>query len=79
MKKILLVIGVLLATTSLTYAEDTETTLSKGDSFLAAFGMETSQGTTGTTSTAGSTTVALTGSTAESVALTSIQNTPYGK
>lgn len=102
MKKILLVIGVLLATTSLTYATNgnikvkgenelsggidpsvdsnlsyTGTGLGKGDSFLAAFGMETSQGTAGTTSTAGTTTVALTVTSSEVTSLTSIQNTPY--
>lgn len=105
MKKILLVLSILLATTSLTYAtngnikvksenelnggidpsvdsnlSNTGTGLGKGDSFLAAFGMETSQGTTGTTggtSSAGSTTVALTITSSEATSLTSIQNTPY--
>lgn len=70
---------------NLSNTPSTVTFLGKGDSFLAAFGMETSQGTTGTTggtgetsSSAGSTTVALTVTSSEATSLTSIQNTPYG-
>lgn len=56
-------------------------TLSKGDSFMAAFGMETSVVSGGeaggVTSSAGSTAVAHTSAHVGSVSLTSSQNTPY--
>lgn len=56
-------------------------TLSKGDSFMAAFGMGTSQvgggEAGGVSSTAGSTAVAHTAAHVGSVSLTSSQNTPY--
>ncbi|MGL4785980.1 MAG: hypothetical protein ACRC2Q_03705 [Cetobacterium sp.] len=59
----------------------TGVTLSKGDSFLAAFGMQTSQVSGGEaggiTSSAGSTAVAHTAAHVGSVSLTSSQNTPY--
>ena len=101
MKKILLILGMLVMVTSLTYAVDEETTsedegtvaestaatsaeaptLSKGDSFMAAFGMETSAVSGGEaggiTSSAGSTAVAHTSAHVGSVSLTSSQNTPY--
>ncbi|MCX3066991.1 hypothetical protein OQE61_05750 [Cetobacterium somerae] len=59
----------------------TGVTLSKGDSFLAAFGMQTSQVSGGEaggiTSSAGLTAVAHTAAHVGSVSLTSSQNTPY--
>ena len=108
MKKLLLILGIMMMATSLTYAaEDEETTsegegtvaestgatsaeapvgvtLSKGDSFMVAFGMADSSivsggesGGGGISSSAGAAAVA--GSTAHvgSVSLTSSQNTPY--
>ena len=106
MKKLLLVLGIMMMATSLTYAVDEETTsedegtvaestaatsaeapapvaatLSKGDSFMAAFGMETSAVSGGEaggiTSSAGSTAVAHTSAHVGAVSLTSSQNTPY--
>lgn len=109
MKKLLLILGIMMMATSLTYAvEDEETTtsegegtvaestgvtsaeapvgvtLSKGDSFMAAFGMGDSSivsggesGGGGVSSTAGSTAVAHTAAHVGSVSLTSSQNTPY--
>ena len=99
MKKLLLILGVMMMATSLTYAVEEESapaeesavaenvaptegvTLSKGDSFLAAFGMETSTVSGGEaggiTSSAGSTAVAHTAAHVGSVTLTSSQNTPY--
>lgn len=105
MKKLLLILGIMMMATSLTYAVDEETTtsegegivaestataseaapvagtLSKSDSFMAAFGMETSQvsggESGGITSSAGSTAVAHTAAHVGSVSLTSSQNTPY--
>lgn len=104
MKKLLLILGIMMMATSLTYAVDEETTsedegavaestaatsaeaptgvtLSKGDSFLAAFGMETSAVSGGEaggiSSSAGSAAVAHTSAHVGSVSLTSSQNTPY--
>lgn len=104
MKKLLLILGIMMMATSLTYAEgekktskdeDTATestaatsaeaptgvTISKGDSFLAAFGMETSAVSGGEaggiSSSAGSTAVAQASAHVGSVSLTSSQNTPY--
>lgn len=103
MKKLLLILGILLTVTSLTYAVDEESTsegeaavaestaeastgvaLSKGDSFMAAFGMRDSSivgggesGGAGVSSAAGSAAVAQTAAHVGAVSLTSSQNTPY--
>ena len=106
MKKLLLILGIMMMATSLTYAVDDETTsedegtvaestataseapasvtLSKGDSFMVAFGMGDSSivsggesGGGGMTSTAGSTAIAHASAHVGSVSLTSSQNTPY--
>ena len=109
MKKLLLILGILMMATSLTYAaQDEESTsegegtvaesttegapaeapsgvaLSKGDSFMAAFGMGDSSivsggesGGGGVSSSAGAAAVAHTAAHVGSVSLTSSQNTPY--
>ena len=74
--------GAVAESTSASSAEaPTGVALSKGDSFLAAFGMETSAVSGGEaggiTSSAGSTAVAHTSAHVGSISLTSSQNTPY--
>lgn len=99
MKKLLLVLGVMMMATSLTYAVEEESapaeestvaenvaptegvTLSKGDSFMVAFGMEPSAVIGGeggmVSSPAAATSVASTSAHVGSSTLTSSQNTPY--
>lgn len=104
MKKLLLILGVLMMVTSVTYAAEENTTsengnttsksttkdskgthsgapISKGDSFMGAFGMGDSPivsgGESGGGVTAGLTAVELSAAHVGSTSLTSSQNTPY--
>ncbi len=96
MKKLLLILGILMMVTSVTYTAEENTTsdttkdskgtqpgapMSKGDSFMAAFGMGDSSivsgGESGGGVTAGLTAIELSAAHVGSTSLTSSQNTPY--
>ncbi len=96
MKKLLLILGILMMVTSVTYTAEENTTsdttkdskgtqpgapMSKGDSFMAAFGMGDSSivsgGESGGGVTVGLTAIELSAAHVGSTSLTSSQNTPY--